>query len=158
MRDLALWYVGRYAVSEAKLRGYLARKLRERGWEGEQPADPETLAAEFARLGYVDDAALAQAKSRASIRKGHGARRLSQTLYHDGIGDNDSAEAMEEARDNAWISADNFARKRRIGPYASERADDERRRKQLQAFLRAGHDFDIARKFVDAGPGDMPAE
>lgn len=158
LRDLALHYVGRYAVSEAKLSRYLIRKIAERGWGGENRPDPEALAREFAELNYVDDGALAQAKSRASVRKGYGARRLSQQLYHDGISEEKSAEAMEEAQENAWNAADNFARKRRIGPYADEEAGKDKQRKQLAAFMRAGHNFDIARRFVSAKPGEILEE
>lgn len=158
LRELALRYVGRYAASEAKLAGYLTRKIGERGWDGERPADAAALAREFAELRYVDDEALAGAKSRASVRKGHGARRLTQDLYHAGISDDDAREAVEEARENAWAAAENFARKRRIGPHADEAADKDKRRKQLAAFLRAGHDFDIARKFVEAAPGEILEE
>jgi len=155
LRALALRYVERYATSEAKLNRYLGRKLYERGWDGERPADAEGLAREFVKLGYIDDEALAGAKGRASVRKGYGARRLSQQLYQDGISEADGADALEGATENAWQAADNFARKRRIGPYAEEEADEGKRRKQLQAFLRAGHDFDVARKFVEAAAGDI---
>lgn len=59
LRELALRYVGRFATSRGKLLAYLARKLRERGWGGEAPADPEALVARFAELGYVDDSGFA---------------------------------------------------------------------------------------------------
>ena len=39
---------------------------------------------------------------------------------------------------------------KRIGPFAQEGADPDRRRKQLQAFIRAGHDFALARTLVFA--------
>ncbi|MEE9435002.1 MAG: RecX family transcriptional regulator [Sphingorhabdus sp.] len=158
LRALALRYVERYATSEAKLVRYLSRKIYERGWEGERAATPEDLAREFVRLGYVDDAALAEAKARASIRKGHGSKRLGQDLHFAGISEQDSAGAMDDAKENAWAAAQNFARKRRIGPYAEHNADPDKRHKQLQAFLRAGHNFDTARRFVDAKPGALLEE
>jgi hypothetical protein len=43
MRQLALFYVGKYATTQAKLSGYLARKTRERGWDDERPADIAAL-------------------------------------------------------------------------------------------------------------------
>ena len=36
LEELALGYVGRFATSRAKLLSYLKRKLRERGWDGDQ--------------------------------------------------------------------------------------------------------------------------
>ena len=65
LRDLALRYVGKYATTRARLRQYLARKLRERGWEGAASPDLERLADRFAELGLIDDAAYALAKSRS---------------------------------------------------------------------------------------------
>jgi len=92
------------------------------------------------------------------VRKGHGKQRLSQDLYHAGISEDDARDAVQEAAENAWTAADNFARKRRIGPYANDAADDVKKRKQFAAFMRAGHSFDVARKFVDALPGEIIEE
>ena len=47
--ELALRYVGRYATTRAKLRAYLARKLRERGWDGAREPDLDGLAEPFRR-------------------------------------------------------------------------------------------------------------
>ena len=65
LQELALRYVGKYATTRAKLRAYLSRKLRERGWDGAREPDLEALAERFAELGYVDDAAYALSKSRS---------------------------------------------------------------------------------------------
>ena len=40
LQDLALSYVARFATTRAKLEAYLVRKLRERGWEGDDPPTP----------------------------------------------------------------------------------------------------------------------
>ena len=63
---------------------------------------------------------------------------------------------MENARDAAWTAAENFARRKHIGPFARKPATPEMKRKQLQAFLRAGHGWDLAREFVGAGPDEEP--
>ena len=55
LERLALHYAGRYATTRAKLRLYLSRKLRERGWDGEGQAPVEALVERFAQLRYVDD-------------------------------------------------------------------------------------------------------
>ena len=47
LEELALGYVGRFATSRAKLRTYLQRKLRERGWDGEAEPPIEALADKF---------------------------------------------------------------------------------------------------------------
>ena len=156
LRDLALHYVGRYATSRKKLSDYLQRKLRERGWENENAADIEGLIADFVRLGYIDDAAFAAARARTMTARGLGQRRVSEDLRAKGISEADAGDAHAESAAQKWQSAERFAQRKRIGPYASEPASDEQKRKQFAAFLRAGHDFEMARRFVNASPGEMP--
>lgn len=156
LRDLALHYVGRYATTRAKLIAYLSRKLMERGWAGEEEPDPEGLADRFAELGYIDDAAFAAMKGGALTRRGYGARRVGEALRAAGIEEADRADAQDQADREKWQAADIFARRRRFGPYAREAVPRELRDKQIAAFLRAGHDFDIARRFVTAEPGQVP--
>ena len=154
LRDLALHYVGRYATSRKKLSDYLKRKLRERGWEDENPAELDGLIADFVRLGYIDDAAFAAARARTMTARGLGQRRVSEDLRAKGISEADAGDAHAESAAQKWQSAERFAQRKRIGPYASKPASDDQKRKQFAAFLRAGHDFDTARKFVNASPGE----
>lgn len=158
LRNLALHYVGKYATTKAKLATYLTRKIRERGWDGERPSDVSALAEQFAELGYIDDAQFAEARSRSFVRRGYGERRLNEDLRAGGIGDSDSQMAREHMSDSSFAAAQNFARRKRIGPFASEPASPDKRRKQLQAFLRAGHGFELAKRFVEADAGDEFAE
>lgn len=155
LRDLALHYVGRYATSRKKLSDYLQRKLRERGWEGERPAEIDALVADFVRLGYIDDAAFAAARARTLTARGLGQRRVNEDLRARGISETDAGDAREESAAHKWQSAERFAQRRRIGPFANEAASEEQKRKQFAAFLRAGHDFETARKFVNASPGEL---
>ena len=85
MRQLALFYVGKYATTQAKLSGYLARKTRERGWDDERPADIAALTEQFAALGYINDAQFAEARSRSFVRRGFGERRLNEDLRASGM-------------------------------------------------------------------------
>lgn len=149
LEELALAYVARFATSAAKLEGYLARKLRERGWDGERPGDPAAIAARFAELGYIDDEAYARARAGGLLRRGYGARRVEQALRGAGIAEDVRAEVEpgEHARRAAALA---LARKRRFGPFADAPPDRERREKQVAAMIRAGHGFDAARAVLDA--------
>ncbi|MGV2497138.1 regulatory protein RecX [Pelagerythrobacter aerophilus] len=149
LEELALAYVARFATTAAKLEGYLARKLRERGWEGERPADPAGIAARFAELGYIDDEAYARARAGGLLRSGYGARRIDQALRGAGIDEDLRAGAQpgERARREAALT---LARKRRFGPFGGEVPERDRREKQLAAMIRAGHGFDDARAVMDA--------
>ncbi|MCI4588511.1 RecX family transcriptional regulator [Sphingobium sp. BYY-5] len=158
LRDLALRHVARFAISRGKLLAYLQRKLRDRGWGGEQPADPEGLADRFVELGYIDDAGYAVMKSAALARRGYGARRIEETLRAAGIAESDREQANAQIASEAWSAADRFARRKRLGPYAMAPLDPKQREKAIAAFLRAGHDYAVARRWVDAAPGEAPEE
>ncbi len=158
LRGLALHYVGKYATSRAKLATYLARKVRERGWSNERPADLDALVEQFAELGYVNDAQFAEARSRSFVARGYGKRRLDEDLRASGIAESESAEASDHMAENEFTAAQNYARRKRIGPYASEIAPREKQQKQLQGFLRAGHGLELAKRFVRASPGDEVPE
>ena len=154
LRDMALHYVGRYATSRAKLAAYLNRKIRERGWRDDAPPPSvDDLVEDFGRLGYVDDAAFASSRARSLSQRGYGLRRVDDDLRASGISETDATNARSESQSEQWQSADRFAKRKRIGPYAIEFASPELRQKQFQAFLRAGHSFDIAKAFVHAAPG-----
>jgi len=162
LEQLALHYAGRYATTRVKLAAYLHRKLRERGWdgagEGEGAADVEALVARFAELRYVDDGAFAVMRTASLSRRGYGARRVEENLRAAGIDEAEREAAREQAEREQMRAAEAFARKRRIGPFAAEAADRDTQQKQIAAFLRAGHGFDLARRFVQAQPGEMVEE
>lgn len=158
LRELALRYVGRFATSRARLLAYLNRKLQERGWWGEGNADPEALVDRLTELRYVDDASYAVMKSASLARRGYGARRVAETLRADGITEADRAEADAHTRSESWQAAERFARRKRLGPYAQTRPDPGQREKAIAAFLRAGHSYDMARRWTDAPPGEVPEQ
>lgn len=151
---MALRYVERFATTRGKLRQYLGRKVRERGWEGVAPPDAATLAEKLADLGYVDDAAFGAARAAAMGRRGLGARRVTQELRHAGIEEEDTAALRPAIEARGPASAIAYARRRRLGPFAAEVPDRAGRDKAIGSLIRAGHGFDIARTIVAMAPGD----
>lgn len=149
LEELALAYVARFATSAAKLERYLVRKLRERGWDGEDEPDLAALVGRYVSLGYVDDAAYARAKGGSLLRRGYGPRRVRQALAEAGIDEEtrDEVRAGQAAERRAALA---LARKRGFGPFGAAAPDRSRREKQLAAMLRAGHPLDSAREMVDA--------
>ena len=154
LNELALAYVGRFATTRAKLRTYLHRKLRERGWDGEAAADVDRLAELFAAQGYVDDTAYALSKSRSLTSRGYGLRRVEQTLRTAGVEDADAASARQYAKEDCVAAALRFAERRRLGPFASAVPDRHGRERAIGAIIRAGHPFGLARKILDLAPGE----
>lgn len=145
--ELALAYVARFATTAAKLEAYLARKLRERGWEGESAPPVEAIVTRFVALGYVDDAAWARARSGSLLRRGYGMRRVRQALGMAGVKDALDDVPGEGAQRGAALA---LARKRGFGPFGRALPDRITREKQIAAMLRAGHPLDSARELVDA--------
>ncbi len=160
MEALALRYAERFATTRAKLAAYLHRKLRERGWAGEEGAAPravEELADKFAQRGYVNDRLYAEAKARDLTLRGYGSRRVDQALRVAGVGDADAGSAREVASEGAVDAALKFAARRRLGPYAQAVIEDPRaRQRAIAAFLRAGHSFALAEAIVRLEPGAEP--
>ena len=148
LEELALSYVARFATSAAKLESYLVRKVRERGWEAEQPPEPGGIAERFVALGYLDDEAYARAKSGGLLRRGYGPRRVAQALGAAGIAESVREDIrVGEAEERRAAVA--LAARRRLGPWGPAR-DQDLRQKQFAAMLRAGHGFDAARAVIDA--------
>ncbi|HKP33671.1 MAG TPA: RecX family transcriptional regulator [Sphingomicrobium sp.] len=153
LEELALRYVGKYATTRAKLRAYLGRKLRERGWEGAREPDLEALASRFAELGYIDDASYALGQSRSLSARGYGKRRLTDKLRLAGIEESDRGEANRYADKEAVSAALRFAERRRLGPFAAAAVDRAQREKWIATMVRAGHGFAIARVIASLPPG-----
>ena len=154
LEELALTYVGRFATSRAKLRAYLSRKIRERGWAGDNQPDAAAIADRCASLGYIDEAGLALSKAQGLSARGYGKRRLLETLRRDGIGEEDSAAARQHSDAEALASAVRFAERRRIGPFAAELPADRRGiEKAIAAMVRGGHSFALARAIASLPPG-----
>jgi regulatory protein len=156
LERLGLFYAGRYATTRAKLAAYLRRKLRERGWAGPGEAPVERLVERFAGLGYVDDRAFASARAASLLRRGYGERRVGAALKGAGIADEDRAEALGLAVEEALAAAHRFARRRRLGPYAPIAPDREARRKAAAAMVRAGHRLDLVWKVLGLSPDELP--
>ena len=153
LNALALAYLGKYATTRHKLRTYLARKVMERGWEGEEAAPLDAIVERCAELGYVDDAGFAEARGAALTRRGYGEQRVAAALRGAGIDSETAAPVRGKAQENALDAALAFARRKRIGPFGSESIDLDQRRRHLGQMLRAGHPPDIARRVAFAEPG-----
>lgn len=155
LERLALAYVGRYATTRAKLGNYLLRKLAGRDWSGAGEPPVAAIVARMAEAGYIDDRGFAEARSAALGRRGYGRRRVAAALDAAGIAPADQHDALDLDETEVRAAALAFARRRRLGPYAEERAEGPARDKAIAAFLRAGHDFALARAIISAQPGEF---
>lgn len=174
LANAALYYLGRYAASEASLRRVLQGKIKRYAM-----TDPAFAADDAARaalteaiegivekhrnLGVLNDAAYAEMKVGSMRRAGKSARRIGQSLAQKGVKAGlvgRALEAHEEENGEAELRAAlALARKRGLGPYrrggASE--DPKQRAKEIATLARAGFSFDIAKKVLGFGPEDLEA-
>ena len=154
LNELALRYVGRFATTRAKLRSYLARKLRERGWDGEREPDLGGHCGAVRGRAMSTTRRYALAKSQSLTARGYGKRRVVASCASAGIDDEHGAAAHAHADDEAVAAALQFARRRQIGPFADSRSADPRQReKALAAMVRAGHGFALARAILASAAG-----
>lgn len=148
LRALALTYVSRYQTSSGKLSGYLRRKLHDRGWHGDDDPPVANIIAHCVELGYVDDRSFAVARASALARRGYGPRRIAAALHGAGVNplplDDTGIDQIDEARRIALI----YAKRRRIGPYATGDLKPEQARKWIAAMINAGHSHAVAREIA----------
>ena len=164
LRDLALSYAAKYATTGAKLESYLARKVRERGIESDDDGrdaqlDIPGIVTRMIELGYIDDAAYAQMRSRDLTARGYGKRRVEQALWAAGV-ENEIRESHAPTEATSRRAAVLLAKKRGFGVFGrsvltTDNQEDhdpsrKRREKQVAAMLRAGHTYDHVRYILDA--------
>lgn len=157
LESLALHYVGRFATTEARLKSYLVRKVKVRGWTGDEPPVFDTIVTRFISAGYINDAEFAEARARSLARRGYGHRRLAQALDSAGVSRaiTQSLAPDEQASRDA---AEAFAQRRRLGPFADGDLTPADRRRHFAALVRAGHDFEFAKLFSTPRDGDIIAD
>lgn len=160
LSNVALHYLARFAASEAGLRRVLENRVRraamaheafaaDKAAQATLRAAIETIIARHKKSGVLDDAAFAAMKARSLRRAGGSARRIAEKLQHKGIAKPLIAAALQpeeglgvaEAERQAALA---YAKRRRLGPYRKQAADEAQRRKDYAAMARAGFAYAVA--------------
>ncbi len=173
LQNAALFYLGRYAASEASLRRVLENKIRRYAMRDEVfAADKAAQAAllqaideiveKHKKLGVLNDRAYAETKVVSLRRAGGSARRIAQKLAQKGVkGEIIEAALLPEEEGDETVAelaaARAFARKRGLGPYRKGGASEERevKAKEIASMARAGFSYDTAKEILGAGPEDF---
>ncbi len=152
---LAMRYAGRFAVSPAKLRSFLQRKIKERGLAPDFAPDLDQLIEKMSEYGAVSDQAVANMVIASHQRRGLGSSRMRQQLQLKQV-DRDVADTvMEEKAVTPEILAIIYAQKKRLGVFRDDPATDPKRlEKDIAAMVRAGHRPGIAVRIVRAASVD----
>ena len=161
LRAAAVRYLARFSAGETQVLRVLTRKIKRdiarRG--GAEEISPwlslaQRIVRELAAKGYVNDRAFAEGRARSLHAAGRPLARIRADLAAKGVAAEVIADALStltaDASDDLDLkAAEAFARRRRLGPYASSRQiskDDHRR--ALGAFARAGFSYDIAQRIL----------
>ena len=167
LQNAAAFYLERYPSTAQGLRRILQRRVaKARLFEApvmenvEQAID--TIVAKFVGVGVIDDKAFAQTKALALHRRGTSERLTRRKLKLAGIdgdtldqafaGLDQEIDADPQARE--WRAAVALARRRRLGPFRPAETRSDLRARDLAALARAGFDYDLARRVIDAASPD----
>jgi len=168
LANIALYYLSRYAASEAGLRRVLENRVRRYVMKDEAfAADPAAQAASAEAItkiieghkasGVLNDAAFAEMKVHSLRRAGRSARRITQQLTQKGVpgslivtaleGDGEESPEVIELR-----AAQALAKRRGFGPYRKGGATADRalQNKEVASMARAGFSFDVIQKVIKA--------
>lgn len=159
LENAALHYLERFAASSAGLRRVLLRKVDRSvaHWGGERAdhlAAVDAVIVKLTGLGYLNDQAFAEMKTRSLHRQGKGSRAIRATLAAKGVASDLAEQAMDtltaEHAEPDLAAAVKLARKRRLGPFRPPENRAETRAKDMAALARSGFDFDTVRRVIDA--------
>jgi len=165
LANVALHYLGRYAASEASLRRVLHNRIRRAARDNPDfAADTErqnslrstieTIIETHKRTGIINDAVFAETKINSLRRAGRSRRAIQQKLAVKGITSSIVAAALrqhadgDEADEVEFKAALALARRRKLGPFRKNPADEDRRRKDFAALARAGFSSAIAKRVL----------
>ncbi|XDZ65527.1 regulatory protein RecX [Alphaproteobacteria bacterium LSUCC0684] len=156
----AVHYLGRYASTTARLEVVLKR-FAERKLSDAEPGQVskaiDHVIKDCVSKGYVNDQLYAEQKTTSLRRQGRSRRMIEKTLAARGLDRSVIGAALmvdAEADDMAheWAAALIHARRRRLGPFASERDKqgdlDKIRQRHLASFARAGFNLALAGKIL----------
>jgi regulatory protein len=159
-----LHYVQRYPASVQRVRQVMVRRIERKLKEhdGDRAVlfeQLDELLEDLQNRGYLNDLRQAALWLDAWHRKGLSARGLRAKLAQKGVPSEVAAQAMKEffeqwreddPADPEYEAAENYARRRRLGPYRRHLGQrGERRQRDLAALARQGFSYLIAKKVID---------
>jgi regulatory protein len=164
LREGALAHMLRYGGTGASLTRALDKRIHRwaEAMGAAEGADRETLATQaeswravarqvvesLTKLGAVNDAAFAESRARRLRRTGGSRRAVLAHLGAKGVGSETAATAVPENETAELAAALIFARRRRVGPYATEGGRALEPMRVMAAFGRAGFGSAVTRRVL----------
>ncbi|MCP1241933.1 recombinase RecA [Acetobacter lambici] len=178
LREAALAHLARFGTTRQGLEQVLLRRVARWAQKAQRAGDCAEVVAEHAaglrpvvvavvddmvRLGAVDDAVFARSRVRRLVRSGRSTRAVQAHLAAKGVAPEVREEALEEgvgtlgAGERELCAALVLARKRRLGPFATDPAEPDedeasgmaRQNRALGVLARAGFARDVAERVLE---------
>ena len=172
LANAALYYLSRYAASEASLRRVLENKLRRAAMQDEAFAQDhegqgllrqaiDKIIETHRSSGVLNDAAYAEMKVHSLRRAGRSSRIITQKLSQKGVKEEHITRALDadgegDVREDDLQAAISFAKKKRLGCYrkslpcggANAQIEAKSRQKDIATLARAGFPFDLIKQVL----------
>lgn len=150
LENAGAYYLQRFSASVGQFRKVMERKInlscRDHPEQDKEQLAPilDAVVQKFENLGYLNDRNYAQILVNALVQKGASQTRISMTLRQKGLTPDMIENVMpERSRDDEKLSALLWAKKKRLGAYATRVRENEKQ-KSMASLARAGFDYDIA--------------
>lgn len=157
LSNVALFYLRRFSATRKGLERTLELKvkrfIREKG--GELEPARILIAKVVERMvqdGYVDDARMAESKTASLHRQGKSSRVIELKLREKGIDPELARTSAVSTPEQELEAAGMLVKKKRLG------RDPERKQKDLAVLMRAGFNYDLAKRALSAEAGVSAAE
>lgn len=163
LRNIALYYLQRYASSRENLKRVLMRRVYRSAQVHDIDMEEaggwvEKLADQLTKSGVVDDQVYAEGRTRALFRRGVSPRGIARRLQEKGVTediiDRVIRQLHEQADDPKLLAAIRLAKRRRLGPFRDSATRGPRFDKDLAALARAGFDYQTAHRVLSAASVD----
>ncbi len=173
LKNIALYYLSRYAASEASLRRVLHNRMRratmahpdfaaDHQKQSELKIVIEQIIEAHKKTGAVNDTAIAEMKVAGLRRAGKSERFIKLKLAERGLGKDLVSQALEAhdadvGEDAELKAALAFCKRRRLGNYRPEiRRKDGDAKKDFATLARAGYSSNLIRKVLVVPIDDIP--
>ena len=155
LRNVALYYLQRFASSSGNLRAFLKRRVSRAAKHHETNIEEanawiDKLIADYERTGLLNDEVFLTSKLGSLRRKGESRRVIEIKLQQKGLEKDLIAEKMAgEDEDTEWQAALRHVQRKRLGAYRlpSRMKDDVNYHdKDMAAMARAGFSYELAKR------------
>lgn len=158
LENAGAYYLQRFSASISQFRQVMSRKIakscRDHPDQSMETCHVllENVIQKFINLGYLNDAAYANALHASLQNKSFARSRIIRTMQQKGVPQDILQEILPEQNENDDLrSAIKWARRKKLGPYSLREKPNQQQR-DLAAMARAGFSFECANKALRLPP------